>query len=192
MNAPNPISALSAALDQAKEALGVADALRAAGITVEQLPALAIIAREAVKLHTPQIIVQAAPVPRFEIGAETFIDHDTGLEWIANPVKFPNIDKAKELAKECRAGGHSDWRMPEDVELLTLRNSAHCEPATHPELKAITPTSDWYGTRTVYQGNKACVWVVGFGDGYVSHDFRGHSGLARFVRGGAAGPSQSL
>ena len=84
---------------------------------------------------------------------------------------------------------HTDWRLPEISELLTIvdysKNSPAIDSALFPDTK-----NDWYWTNTAYAGSPSdCAWYVGFLDGYSYCDGRDFSvGFVRAVR--SVSPSQ--
>ena len=77
-------------------------------------------------------------------------------------------------------GGHSDWRLPELWELLSLVDHAHQNPPIAPLFDAFTSmywssTSDWACLN--------CAWSADFtGDGRVTGTGRGIGSYVRAVR----------
>lgn len=52
---------------------------------------------------------------------EIFVDLESNLMWAAKDNhEETSWDEAKQYAKDFRAGGYADWRLPNDVELLSL------------------------------------------------------------------------
>jgi hypothetical protein len=102
------------------------------------------------------------PPPQHEIVRDSV----TGLEWQA--VAFDKKMTWKEAEKACRdlrLGGHSDWRLPTRVELLTLVDDTRFNPAIDTDAFPNTP-SDWFWTSTPYAPNPTdYAWVVDFGGG---------------------------
>ncbi|SCZ62718.1 Lcl C-terminal domain-containing protein [Thiohalomonas denitrificans] len=134
----------------------------------------------------------AWPEPRFVTGAETVLDHLTGLTWTqnANLAEFPlTWEEALEFVADVGLG-HSDWRLPNRRELRSLLSYQTHRPALprgHPFTQlfpgwywsstsaAISPAHAWYvhmdGGRMFYGGKDQSfmVWPVrGEGNGLLS------------------------
>lgn len=75
------------------------------------------------------------PLPRFERRAGEVLDRLTGLVW-AEPVRIVpgplSWDEA--LAAVRKAGGQGGWRLPSILELESLVDAGHADPALPPEL----------------------------------------------------------
>jgi len=95
-------------------------------------------------------------------------------------------------------GGHTDWRVPNIVELQTLVNYdiAYPGPTTYSEFNnkcfgACTVTTcsctsaDYYWSSSTYQSDTSYTWLVGFLDGYTGDLHKTNGVAVRAVRGGA-------
>ena len=95
--------------------------------------------------------------------------------------------QAGDLCRELRLAGHDDWRLPSDHELLALVDRSRHNPAIDTTFFPDTKP-DWYWTSTICAWSPALAWLVSFGYGYCSYDYRDSSfGLVRAVRSVPAG-----
>jgi hypothetical protein len=74
-------------------------------------------------------------------------------------------------------GGHSDWRIPNIVELLTILDCGFGPPCIDP---IFGPTATWYWTSSTLTTS---AWNVLFTDGEVSDRPKGDTVKVRAVRG---------
>jgi len=126
----------------------------------------------------------------------TTIDTRTGLEWLARDLgRFTNKAKdsaAEKACRECRVGGHDDWRMPTVEELFPLADRSKVSPAIDTEFFPDCP-SEWFWTSTPdAESPSDCAWFVSFSDGYSGYDGRGYYGRVRAVRRASRQFSASL
>ncbi len=86
------------------------------------------------------------------------------------------------LAAASRFAGHSDWRLPNAKELLSLVEDCRIFPAINNHVFPNTPSSYfWSGSPVADFSDYA--WGVYFNNGYV-YDYRYDDGSVRLVRGG--------
>lgn len=124
--------------------------------------------------------VVVVPPPQHEIVRDT----STGLEWQAVAFeKKMTWKEADQACRELRLGGHSDWRLPTRVELLTLVDDTRHSPAIDTDAFPNTP-SDWFWTSTAYAPSPTdYAWFVLFDSGSSNLDDRGSYYRVRAVRG---------
>jgi hypothetical protein len=133
----------------------------------------------------------------------TITDNSTGLVWekLTNPGDgsihdFNNFytwtDAFAKIAalNTANFAGHSDWRLPNINELLTLVDWGQVVPAINQTVfnngvDSFTQ-SDFYWSSTTYQFIPNFAWIVDFVVGFVSADSKGFNGYyVRAVRGGS-------
>jgi len=73
--------------------------------------------------------------------------------------------------------GHSDWRLPNAKELMSIVDYGRFSPAIDP---LFTSQSDFYWSSTTYAGFAISAWYVHFDDGYVNAGSK--AGSAYYVR----------
>ena len=116
----------------------------------------------------------------------TIIDPRTGLEWSPTLGERVNWKTAKKVAKECRAGGHADWRLPTIEEQITLIDFSRTSPAANTDLFPDMQSS-WYWSATPLASSPGdYAWYVYFGNGNVSGNYQGYTAFVRAVRGSRA------
>jgi hypothetical protein len=109
-------------------------------------------------------------------------DSETKLEWIGKPIKLKSQREIAEKAAKIKLLG-GGWSAPSIEQLLTNVNYGHYSPATHSELKSLTPTNDWYWSATPAARSPGdYAWGVLFNDGYSYWHDRDDSGFLRAVR----------
>ena len=118
---------------------------------------------------------KSAPKSGIEILADVVIDHDRGLMWTREDVQseYGSYAKFERAVAECRIGGYSDWQVPEEQELITLRKLTTYNPCIDTEAFP-TCKSGPYWSKTECAWNAAFVWVVLFLDGSVNVYHRAH------------------
>ena len=117
----------------------------------------------------------------------TVTDERTGLMWEQRPsdTRYSWADATGVRIAELNAstlGGHTDWRLPELWELVSLVDYARSNPAIDPLLSCQSTT---YWSATTYQPSPSTAWGVYFYDGYVSAYNKSFSSAVRGVRGGS-------
>ncbi|MBF0566748.1 MAG: DUF1566 domain-containing protein, partial [Nitrospirae bacterium] len=137
----------------------------------------------------------AWPGPRFtDNGDNTITDALTGLMWVKDPTQgapscgntwtqwaaaldYINcIDHAPYL-------GHSDWRMPNIVELQSLAGAGTASPEAWLNTQGFTNVYGWYWSSTTLASNNQMVWDVYMYDGIVSTDSKLSNNYIWPVRG---------
>lgn len=81
--------------------------------------------------------------------------------------------------------GHTDWRLPEIHELLSLVDYIRADPAIDTERFPDTESA-WYWTATPYAGVSGAAWVVNFLNGSAYWCDRNLDAFVRAVRGPVA------
>ena len=109
------------------------------------------------------------PSPRFTDNGDTITDNLTTLMWAedTNADGTKNLTDAIAYCNALSLGGHSDWRLPNLKELLSLLDYGQTSPSLpvgHPFVPAATVS---YSTSTTLIWNTAYMWrmsvgVVGF------------------------------
>jgi hypothetical protein len=124
---------------------------------------------------------------RYEISEDgtTVTDHATGLMWARDELPGQDYAAAEQAVSDLRLGGHSDWRLPDRHELLTIVDLSRYEPAI--DTSVFKSAARWNWTRTPCAWSSTHVWIVHFGLGDVAYDNRSGGGLARAVRVAPAG-----
>ncbi len=162
-------------------------------ITIETDDTTVVIHTRAQPLAVLDAVTAAPPAPSHPASTSanhtvtdygSVIDHAGGLEWQREP--FPDEMTWEESDKACRAlqlGGHTDWRLPTRIELLTLVDDTRYEPAIDTERFPNTP-STWFWTSTPRaSAPSGFAWIVNFSYGLSNYDLRDSSFRVRAVRG---------
>lgn len=84
--------------------------------------------------------------------------------------------------EELTFGGNSDWRLPNMVELKSIREIGKIKPSISSVFKMTT--SNYYWTSTAPASSTINAWVVDFYNGHGSWNSKQNSSLVRCVRGG--------
>lgn len=81
-------------------------------------------------------------------------------------------------------GGYTDWRIPNDLELINLRDME--QPNAAPDAAAFPgwPTSDYFWSSTTLPYAVDYAMIVNFNNGYVLNDNKTGIRLVALVRGG--------
>jgi hypothetical protein len=104
-------------------------------------------------------------------------------------VKHAGALKAVEKLNAEQFQGHTDWRLPEIRELLSLVDYTRHDPAIDTERFPDTK-SDWYWTASSCAGDPGVAWIVGFNGGSAGWSSRNSDAFVRAVRGPSARASQ--
>jgi len=119
----------------------------------------------------------------------TVTDTWTGLMWTkATVARSQTHGQATDAVKQLDVGGFTNWRLPNDHELLSLVDRSRYRPAIDTEVFPNTE-NDWYWTNTLCAWDSSCAWVVYFDNGYADYDHRSDGACVRAVRSGPAGQS---
>jgi len=114
-----------------------------------------------------------------EADEEIVTDDVTGLEWQRNGDFNDFVDQQAAIAR-CEAltlGGFCDWRLPSRIELVSLLDVSHFDPAIDPDAFP-TPQLGLFWTSSTYDSTDG--WAVNFSVGAVF--FEGASSSALSVR----------
>jgi len=117
-------------------------------------------------------------------------DGENAYNWLdANVVKVATLNVTA-------FAGHTDWRLPNQFELLSLLDLGAITPAVSPPFDtACSPgcdvltcsctVSDYYWSSTTYQDGSALAWYVDFSNGYAGAESKASLLRVRAVRGGS-------
>ena len=94
-----------------------------------------------------------------------FEDQATGLIWQDAQADVDNWESALSYCEQLTHGGHSDWRLPNINELLTLVNKKLYTPASTFPGEITFPCSLWSSTSYIDNEYGAFAWVVSLGGG---------------------------
>jgi hypothetical protein len=115
-------------------------------------------------------------------------DTTTGLTWsrgyaVPGEITFADAEAAISFINGKSFGGFSDWRLPTVQELFGLVDHTRHSPAIDTDAFE-SGAYEWVWTSTPYAASSSDgVWIVGFSDGYVDYNRRGHYAFVRAVRG---------
>jgi hypothetical protein len=139
----------------------------------------------------------AWPNPRFTDNEDnTVTDNLTGLMWAqdANATGTETWSNALTYCNDLDLGGHTDWRLPNVKELLSLIDWAFAGPALSNDagtdkwgtgLSSFSGVqSDYYWSSTTCAHGTGNAWSVGLGRGYVGYPNKTNSYYVWPVRGG--------
>ncbi|MFZ4564399.1 MAG: DUF1566 domain-containing protein [Bacteroidales bacterium] len=101
-------------------------------------------------------------------GDGTVTDNNTGLMWQKTDGGEMTFENAASYCDNLSLGGFTDWRVPKGIELLSLNNYNHVNPALNTVYFAQTQAQYWWSSETQV-GDPARVWVVNAGGGIGAH-----------------------
>ena len=135
------------------------------------------------KILTMMIATSIVLLADFSKSGDIVTDSVTGLQWqddaVGSSVGWQGaIDRCEVLS----LGGHSDWRLPNKKELLSIVDYSKYNPSINAEFQ--NTASDYYWSSTTRADDTGYAWVVGFSDGYTSSNHKGNSYYVRCVRAG--------
>ena len=90
---------------------------------------------------------------------------------------------ALEYCEDLDWGGHTDWRLPDVNELVSLVDDSRSSPAIDPAAFLATPSS-YFWSSSSYAASSSDAWGVSFNYGYVYSVGKTSTYYARCVRGG--------
>ncbi len=123
--------------------------------------------------------------PRFILmdGGETFLDLETRLIWEVNPTGVMNWESAVDHCVYLDTGGHSDWRLPDIEELLSLVDYSQSGPAVPPDFPGNIDNYWPYWAVTTLASNSGLAWYVYFPNGDSRFEYKDRNRFAWCVRG---------
>lgn len=119
---------------------------------------------------------------RYVPGADIGPDNDGKLFWI-DDTNDEDIFDFKDQANANSLGGHSDWRVPNYIELLSivvLENNPAIDATAFPSTQA-----GYHWTASTRKASTTMGWVVSFAEGHFvnQHDKATAKNYCRLVRG---------
>jgi hypothetical protein len=125
--------------------------------------------------------VQPSVRPRFELRKDYVLDHKLNVMWSADEsAKELTLENAEKYAGECRLGGFTDWRLPDQDELQSLRDLSKHNPCI--DTNVFKSNASYVWTRTPEARSSGLLWVVNFSGGYVDLYYRYYKCFVRPVR----------
>ena len=122
----------------------------------------------------------------------TVTDTFTGLMWQrASSLDFYNWQDALAYSENLNSAGHSDWRLPNCNELITLVDFTEYNPAIDTDSFPDTLSSPYWSSTTFASGIDQA-WRVSFLNGKGSGYEKTNTYYARAVRGGQSGSLGNL
>ncbi len=146
---------------------------------------------------------ETTPVTRFTFNNDgTVTDKQTGLMWKVfsegqlwnsahqqgpeSAIRYTwqqALQRARDVNNFGGFAGHTDWRVPNIKELLSIVERQCTEPAINLSIFFNTPSFDYYWTSSPsINKNNNRVWVVYFGDGHSYSSSKNASNYLRLVR----------
>ncbi len=127
------------------------------------------------------------PSPRFTVDGECVTDNLTGLMWSvdANPTGGTSWQGAFDYADSLTLCGHSDWRVPNRKEMMSLVDRSQFTPALpadHPFTNVVA--SGYYWTSTTCAYYPGYTWYIRMQSGEEERGAKGNSWPVWPVRGG--------
>lgn len=127
------------------------------------------------------------PQPAYQDNGDgTVTDLNTGLMWQQGDTHLsphPHFYKARRYCESLTLAGHSDWRIPDRRELLSIVDYGRFNPAINPVF-SFCYSSDYWSGDTDASGGGGEAWCVDFNYGDVDHWDKGDYRHVRCVRGG--------
>lgn len=113
-------------------------------------------------------------------GDGTVLDFTTGLVWQkSDDGLMRGWDAALSYCKKLELGCHTDWRLPERYDLVSIADSSRFSPSIHPVFDC-HPDNYWSNTTYLYYPGSA--WYVNFKYGYAGWNYKSYGGYVRCVR----------
>ncbi len=113
-------------------------------------------------------------------------DNKTGLQWQddysdnGGDIKYAKWTDAIAYCEDLTLGGHSDWRLPNKKELLSIVDYGRYNPSI--DTVFTHTTSDYYWGSTAPASGTGSAWIVYFSYGYTSHYDKSYDYYVRCVR----------
>jgi hypothetical protein len=116
---------------------------------------------------------------------DVVLDRVTRLVWQRRlPDQFFTFQDAGRHCAELRLAGHSDWRLPSRIELVSLLDTTRIQPSIDTQAFPNTP-NDWFWTSSPAADDPTAAWYVYFYFGYPKTDERSSKFSVRCVRSAA-------
>ncbi len=115
-------------------------------------------------------------------------DNKTGLQWQddysdnGGNIKQATWIDAINYCENLSLGNHSDWRLPNIRELLSIADRSRYDPAIDPVFQKVTSFYYWSSTSYAYGADGA--WYVHFWRGFSYYYTKSTTFSVRCVRGG--------
>ena len=101
-------------------------------------------------------------------GDGTVTDNNTGLMWQKTDGGEMTYENAVTYCNGLTLAGYSDWRLPAGIELFSINNYNHINPALNTVYFTTTQAEYWW-TRETQADDATKVWVVNAGGGIGAH-----------------------
>ena len=108
------------------------------------------------------------PMSFTDNGDGTVTDNNTGLMWQKTDGGEMTIENATVYCKNLNLGGYTDWRLPTSIELFSINNYDHLNPALDIIYFTKTQAQYWW-TSEKRADDSTRVWVVNAGGGIGPH-----------------------
>ena len=124
-----------------------------------------------------------SPTAYTDNGDGTVTDKITGLMWQQSsaPSTMTQAAALTYCSTMLTAGGHSDWRLPTKIELLSILDYAKASGPTINAIFTITQ-ANWYWTATTFALDTSQAWFVSFIDCSTSAEAMSSAAAVRCVR----------
>ena len=128
---------------------------------------------------------------------EIVTDSTTGLQWQDDDIVKTAERTWQEAIDYCEndvtLGGHNDWRLPNEKEMLSIRDKSHYNPAMDTGSSGFQNfSSDYYWSSTTNAYYTSNAWVVNFNNGRSNYSNKTNNHYVRCVRGGQFDTSSFL
>ncbi|MGK5094818.1 DUF1566 domain-containing protein [Deltaproteobacteria bacterium TL4] len=116
-------------------------------------------------------------------GDGTVTDRKTGLMWQqVDDGTVRNWEQALQYCESLELAEHTDWKLPNIKELLSLVDYTRSNPSIHPLFP--NTQSSGYWSSTVNASSSSYAWYVYFYNGFVYYYYRSNTYYVRCVRHG--------
>jgi hypothetical protein len=142
--------------------------------------------------NSPVDVATGAPNPEsYTVNADgTVTDRVTGLTWQQVAPSSPYTwASALSYCTSLTLAGHTDWRAPTYIELVSIVDYAQLPPAIDPIAFPATPWADFWSSTPLSSSPSNDAWEVYFSSGDASQDGVLGTNSVRCVRAGSNSPS---
>ena len=101
-------------------------------------------------------------------GDGTITDNNTGLMWEKTDGGEMTFEDAVAYCGNLTLAGYSDWRLPIGIELFSINNYNHVNPALNTDFFTLTQAEYWWTSET-RADDTTKIWVVNAGGGIGAH-----------------------